>query len=80
MPSHPLTSFEIQQHHQNKSKFNGIYSRHNLPKLKDGTYVINRDVYESIETHQIALLNSFVKKIKQPILTALEFNIFQKKI
>ena len=51
MPSHPLTSFEIQQHHQNKPKFNGIYSRHNLPKLKGGTYVINRDVYESIETH-----------------------------
>ena len=37
MPSHPLTNFEIQQHYQNKSKFNGIYSRHNLPKLKDGT-------------------------------------------
>ena len=51
MPSYPLTSFEIQQHYQNKSKFNGIYSRHNLPKLKDGTSVINRDVYEPIETH-----------------------------
>ena len=55
MPPHPLTNFEIQNYYQNKSKFNGVYSRNNLPKLKDGVYVINLDEYESIVTHWIAL-------------------------
>ena len=55
MPPHPLTNFEIQNYYQNKSKFNGVYSRNNLPKLKDDVYVINLDEYESIVTHWIAL-------------------------
>ena len=33
---HPLTSFEIQKYYQNESRFNGVYSRDNLPKIKDG--------------------------------------------
>ena len=37
MPSHPLTSFEIQKYYQNETKFNGVYSRNNLPEIKDGT-------------------------------------------
>ena len=32
MPPHPLTNFEIQKYYQNESRFNGIYSRDNLPK------------------------------------------------
>ena len=55
MLSHPLTDFEIQTDYQNDPKFNGIYSRNNLPKIKDGAYVINLDEYESIGTHWIAL-------------------------
>ena len=36
MPPHPLTNFETQKY-QNKSKFNDVYSRDNLPnKIKDG--------------------------------------------
>ena len=41
MPPHPLTNLEIQKYYQNESRFNGVYSRNNLPKLKDGAYVIN---------------------------------------
>ena len=55
MPPHPLTSFEIQMYYQNKPKFNGVYSRHNLPKIKDETYVINLAEIKSIGTHWIAL-------------------------
>ena len=55
MSPHPLTNFEIQKSYPNKPKFNGLYSRNNLPKLKDGTYVINLDEYKSIGTYQIAL-------------------------
>ena len=46
MPPHPLTNFEIQKYYENESRFNGVYSRDNLPnKIKDGTHVINLDVY-----------------------------------
>ena len=55
MLSHPLTNFEIQKFNQNKPKFNAVYSRNNLPKIKDGTYVINLHEYKSIGTHWIAL-------------------------
>ena len=55
MPPHPLTNFEIQKYYQNEPKFNGAYSRNNLPKIKDGASVINLDEYESIGTHWIAL-------------------------
>ena len=54
-PPHPLTNFEIQKHHQNESRFNGVYSRDDLPKIKDGAYVINLDDYSDIGTHWVAL-------------------------
>ena len=31
MPPHPLTNFEIQKY-QNEQRFNGVFSRNNLPK------------------------------------------------
>ena len=37
----PLTNFEIQKYYQNETRFNGVYSRDNLSKIKDGAYVIN---------------------------------------
>ena len=55
MSPHPLTNFEIQKYYQNEHKFNGIYSRNNLPKINDGAYVINLDEYKSIGAHWIAL-------------------------
>ena len=50
-----LTSFEIKKYYQNEPKFDGVYSRNNLPRIKNGVYVINLDVYKSIGTHWIAL-------------------------
>ena len=41
MPLHPLTNFEIQKYYQNEPKFNGVFSRNDLSKIKDGTYLIN---------------------------------------
>ena len=55
MPPHSLTNFEIQKYYQNEPKFNGVYSKNNLPKIKDGAYVINLDAYKPIGTHWIAL-------------------------
>ena len=55
MLPHPLNNFEMKKCYQNKSKLNGVYSRNNLYKIKDGAYVINPDEYKSIETHSIVL-------------------------
>ena len=56
MQPHPLTNFEIMKYYENESRFNGAYSRGNLPnKIKDGAYVINLDEYSDIGTHWIAL-------------------------
>ena len=51
MPSHPLTNTEMPKYYQSEPKFNGVYSRNNLRKIKDEVYVINFDEYESIGTH-----------------------------
>ena len=50
-----MTNFEIQKYYQKEPRFNGAYSRDNLPKLKDGAYVINLDEYSHIGTHWLAL-------------------------
>ena len=56
MPHHPLTNFEIQKYYQNKPRFNGLYSRDELPdKIKDETYIIDLHENSDIGTHWIAL-------------------------
>ena len=50
-----MLPFKIKQYYQDEPKFNGDYSRNNLPKLKDEVYLINFDEYESIGTQGIAL-------------------------
>ena len=62
LPFHPLTTIEINEYYANEPKFNGVYSRNNLPnKIKKGAYVINLDEYENTGTHWVSL---FVKAIK----------------
>ena len=65
LPPHPLTNFEIQEYFQNEPRFNGVFSRDNLPNsirpkglgsaVKNGAYVINLDEYHDIGTHWVAL-------------------------
>ena len=56
---HPLTNIEISEYYANEPRFNGVYSRNNLPyKIKKGAYVINLDEYENTGTHWVSL---FVK-------------------
>ena len=55
MLHHHLAKFKTQKYYQNESKFNGVYSRNILPKIKDEAYVINLDEFKSIRTHSIAL-------------------------
>ena len=48
-------------YYQNEPRFNGVYSRDNLPecsstdKIKDAAYVINLDEYSDIGTDRVAL-------------------------
>ena len=56
MPPHPLTSLKIQRYYQNESRFNGVYSRDNIPdEIKVETYITSLDEYADIGTHWIAL-------------------------
>ena len=43
MPPHPLSNFEIWKYYQTEPQFNGIFSRNNLSKIKDGAYIRNLD-------------------------------------
>ena len=62
---HPLTNFEIQTYYQNEPRFNGVFSRDNVPNtirshklgsaIKNGAYVINLDEYRDFGTHWVAL-------------------------
>ena len=56
LPFHPLTNIEINEYYKNEPRFNGVYSRNNLPnKIKKEAYVINLDEYENTGTHWVAL-------------------------
>ena len=56
MLPHLLTNFEMRKYYQNKPRFNGLYSRDNLPKwIKHGAYVTSLDDYLDVVTHWIAL-------------------------
>ena len=55
MICHPLTNFETRRYYQNEPKFNSVYSRNNLPKIKDEVYLMNLDELKSIGNHWIAL-------------------------
>ena len=66
LPPHPLTNFEIQEYYQNEPRFNGVFSRDNMPNnnirpkglgstVKNGAYVINLDECHDIGNHWVAL-------------------------
>ena len=55
MPPHPFTNFKIQEYYQSEPRFNSVYSKDSLTKIKDGDYIINLDEYSHIGTHWVAL-------------------------
>ena len=55
MLSQALTNFKIQKYYKNEPRFNGVCSRDNLLKIKDGAYVINLDEYFDIGTRWFSL-------------------------
>ena len=55
MLPYPLIDFEKQRYSQCESKFNDIYLRNNLPKIKDKAYVRNLDEFKLLGTHWIVI-------------------------
>ena len=55
MSAHLLTNFEIQKYYQNEPRFNAIYSRDDLSRIKDEAYISDLDEYFDIGTYWIAL-------------------------
>ena len=75
MLHYPLNGFEIQKYYQNELKFNGVYYRKHISKIKDGGYVINLDdldAYATIGTQRIAWY------VNAENLVTLEWKIFGK--
>ena len=71
---HLLTNFEIQKYYQNEHRFSGVYSRHNLPRIKEEAYVINLDEYHWIalyeQNNDVTYFDSFgVEHIPKEIRT-----------
>ena len=55
VPLHSLINIKITKHFNYKPRFNGVFSRDNLPRIKDGAYVINLDDKQNKETHWVSL-------------------------
>ena len=74
VPLHCLGNIEITKYFNYKHKFNGVYSRENLPRIKDGAYVINLNdkVKEPIGFHDL------LTETQLYTLILLEFNVFLK--
>ena len=68
------------KYYQIEPKFNDVYSRSNLSKIKNGAHIINLDEYESIGTHWIVLfvskLNIFRKKVENSLEIKILWQIF----
>ena len=52
---HPLNNVKITNYFNYESRFNGVFSRNNLPRIKDGAYIIKLDDKNSKGTHWISL-------------------------
>ena len=56
LPFHTLINIEISDYYKNEPRFNGVYSRNNLPnKIKKGAYVINLDEYKNTGADWVSL-------------------------
>ena len=82
IPPHPLTNFEIKDYYENEPRFNGVYSRDNLPKIiKNGAYAINLDEYGDVCTYLIALYvknNEVITLIVEQVTKEIEIFIGHK--
>ena len=58
MPPNLLTNIDIIDYFKKEPRFNGVFSKNNLPKIKQGVYFINLDHNKNTGTHWVVI---FVK-------------------
>ena len=49
MAAYPVSNFEIQKYYLKQTRFNIVYSRNNLPKIKDGSFETKLDKSNQLE-------------------------------
>ena len=74
MPSHPLTTFEIQKYYQNELKLNGLYSRNKRWGISNKSWWVWIDKNSLEWCECVCML-----KMKHTLIV-LELNIFRKKL
>ena len=52
---HPLSNIKIIHYFNYELRFNGVFSRNNLPRMKNGAYAINLDDKNSKRTYWVSL-------------------------
>ena len=77
-----IMQFYITEYFNNEPRFNGVYSKDNLPRIKDETFFINLNDKQSKGTHWISLFihkntvtyfDSFgIKYIPQDVLSKIK--------
>ena len=55
VPLHHLNNIGITNYLNYEPRFNGIFSRSNLPRVTDGAYVVHLDDKKSKGTHWVSL-------------------------
>ena len=59
MPPHPLTNFEILKYNENQARFNGAYSRDNLPNKMSIQILVLTWVALNVKNNDITYFDSF---------------------
>ena len=54
---HPLSNIKITNYFNDEPRFNGVFSRNNLPRIKDGAHVTNLDDEKSKVTQWFSLFS-----------------------
>ena len=76
VPLHPLSNIKITKYFNYEPRFNGVFSRDNLLRIKDGVYIRNLDEKQSKGIHWVSL---FIDRNTAYTLILLGLNIFHKK-
>ena len=77
VPLHPLHNIKITNYFNYKPRFNGVFSRNNIPRIKDGTYVINLDDKKNKGTHWVL---TFIDRKKAVYFDSLGIEYIPQKV
>ena len=74
---HPLSNIKITNYFNHEPRFNGVFSRNNLPRKKDGAHVINLNDKNSKGIHWFSL---FLDRNKAVYFDSFEFEYIPQEV